>query len=260
MCSDLSLWHFKYQVSYFMWEFRPTVILISLAFVWSIQPGCLSLSCHIIIIPTDVYNQWQKLNLYLMSSNTSIVISADICAQIFLYVTLDQISNDNNSWHSCQLPNNADIDQQFLCWYTLYDRSILSFRWSWSCPPVVVMDRCYWSVHQCWQVWSLIPNKIHHLHKIHNHTLMSMTTSLHGDSSCYYWQAFHYWPFWTGPSILASSSMMSALIKYVTDVCLACQICTFLQIIVAIFIYDYNSWYNWQSFPYYYMLEHTYLP
>ena len=78
-----------------MGEFRPAVILTSLAFVWSTQPGCLSLLCQIIIIPTGLYDQ--KLNLYSMSPNTSMIISVDICAQIFLYVTLDQVSNDNNS-------------------------------------------------------------------------------------------------------------------------------------------------------------------
>ena len=40
-----------------MGEIRPGVILISLTFVWSVQPGCLSLSCRIIITPTDVFDQ-----------------------------------------------------------------------------------------------------------------------------------------------------------------------------------------------------------
>ena len=162
MCSNLSLWQPNIR-SVTSWESLDWLsFLISLVFVWSIQPGCLSLSCKIIITPTNVYDQ--KLNYWLMWSNVTMIIAADKCAQIFPYDTPDQIPNDNNCWHSCQLSNDAVINQQFHCWWTLHDRSVLSFRHSWSCPPVVATDRCYWPTLQCWQVWSLAQFMIHLLY------------------------------------------------------------------------------------------------
>ena len=69
------------QVSYFMGEFILTVMSNQLDFAWSIQPGCLFLSCKIIITPTDEHDQ--KLNPCLMWSYVSMVIAAGICSQIF---------------------------------------------------------------------------------------------------------------------------------------------------------------------------------
>ena len=125
---------------------------ISLVFVWSIQPGCLSLSHKVINTHTDVYDQ--ILNCYLMWSNVPIIIANEIFAQIFFYDTPDQTSsNDYYYWLSGQLSNDNVVDQSFLCWCTLHDRSVLSFRYSWPWPPLVVIDRWHWPALQCWPVF-----------------------------------------------------------------------------------------------------------